>query len=64
MLDDNRLTYDKPVSPKFFASCENLIAEEGSIFFFHLTNKANKTKRVTNNIIIIAKPVRFLVLKK
>src|SRR5688572_20774163 len=32
MLDENKLTYTKPVNPKFLlASCENLIADEGSI---------------------------------
>jgi hypothetical protein len=41
MLDDNRLTYDKPVSPKFFKLWK-FIAEEGSILFIQ-ANKTNQT---------------------
>ena len=32
LLDENKLFYNSPVNPKFLlASCENLIADEGSI---------------------------------
>jgi hypothetical protein len=64
MLDDNRLTYDKPVSPKFFlASCENLIAEEGSIFFSSKQIKQNKPNELPTNIIIITKTSQILGAK-
>lgn len=64
MLDDNRLTYDKPVSPKFFlASCENLIAEEGSILFSSKQIKQNKPNELPTNIIIIAKTSQILGAK-
>jgi len=34
MLDENKLIYDKPKNPKFLlATCENLIADEGSVLF-------------------------------
>ena len=61
MLDDNRLVYDKPVSPKFFlASCENLIAEEGSILFSSKQIKQNKPNELPTNIIIVAKTSQIL----
>ncbi|MFV8363360.1 LUD domain-containing protein [Flavobacterium sp. ZT3P35] len=64
ILDDNRLTYDKPVSPKFFlASCENLIAEEGSILFSSKQIKQNKPNELPTNIIIIAKTSQILGAK-
>ena len=64
MLDDNRLVYDKPVSPKFFlASCENLIAEEGSILFSSKQIKQNKPNELPTNIIIVAKTSQILGTK-
>ena len=64
MLDDNRLAYDKPVSPKFFlGSCENLIAEEGSILFSSKQIKQNKPNELPTNIIIIAKTSQILGAK-
>lgn len=64
MLDDNRLVYDKPVSPKFFlASCENLIAEEGSILFSSKQIKQNKPNELPTNIIIVAKTSQILGAK-
>ena len=64
MLDDNRLVYEKPVSPKFFlASCENLIAEEGSILFSSKQIKQNKPNELPTNIIIVAKTSQILGTK-
>ena len=61
MLDDNRLVYEKPVSPKFFlARCENLIAEEGSILFSSKQIKQNKPNELPTNIIIVAKTSQIL----
>jgi hypothetical protein len=34
LLDENKLKYENPSEPKFLlASCENLIADEGSVLF-------------------------------
>ena len=64
MLDDNKLVYNKPFSPKFFlASCENLIAEEGSILFSSKQIKQNKPNELPTNIIIIAKTSQILGAK-
>ncbi len=64
MLDDNKLAYNIPVSPKFFlASCENLIAEEGSILFSSKQIKQNKPNELPTNIIIIAKTSQILGAK-
>ena len=64
MLDDNKLTYDKPVNPKFLlASCENLIAEEGSILFSSKQIKQNKPNELPTNIIIIANTSQILAAK-
>ena len=64
MLDDNRLLYDKPVNPKFFlGSCENLIAEEGSILFSSKQIKQNKPNELPTNIIILAKTSQILGAK-
>ena len=64
MLDDNRLVYEKPVSPIFFlARCENLIAEEGSILFSSKQIKQNKPNELPTNIIIVAKTSQILGTK-
>jgi len=55
MLEDNKLNYTKPVNPKFLlASCENLIADEGSILFSSNQIKQNKPQELPANIIILA----------
>lgn len=55
MLEENKITYDKPKTPAFFlASCENLIAEEGSILFSSKQIKQQKPNELPANIIIIA----------
>src|SRR5687768_7847075 len=42
LLDENKLTYAKTPNPKFLlASCENLIADEGSILFSSIQIKQN-----------------------
>ena len=43
LLDENKIAYKNPTSPKFlFSSCENLIADEGSILFSSNQIKQNK----------------------
>jgi len=55
MLDENKLNYTKPANPKFLlASCENLIADEGSILFSSNQIKQNKPQELPANIIILA----------
>jgi len=55
LLDENKLNYDQPTNPKFlFATCENLIAEEGSILFSSSQIKQNKPNELPTNIIIYA----------
>jgi L-lactate utilization protein LutC len=64
LLDENKLTYDKPKEPKFLlASCENLIAEEGSILFSSNQIKQNKPNELPNNIIILATTSQILEAK-
>jgi len=55
LLDENKLSYDQPNNPKFlFTTCENLIAEEGSILFSSSQIKQNKPNELPTNIIIYA----------
>jgi LUD domain len=55
MLEENRLLFDKPQNPKFLlASCENLIAEEGSILFSSNQIKQNKPNELPDNIVLVA----------
>lgn len=55
MLDENKLTYNQASKPKFlFASCENLIAEEGSVLFSSKQIKQNKPNELPSNIVIFA----------
>ena len=55
ILDENKLAYDQPTNPKFlFATCENLIAEEGSILFSSSQIKQNKPNELPTNIIVYA----------
>ena len=64
MLDENNLKYDKPTNPKFLlASCENLIAEEGSVLFSSNQIKQNKPNELPANIVIIATTSQILESK-
>ncbi|MFV8342730.1 LUD domain-containing protein [Flavobacterium sp. XS2P39] len=64
MLDDNKLIYNKPASPKFLlASCENLIAEEGSILFSSKQIKQHKPNELPANIIVLATTSQILGTK-
>ncbi len=64
MLDENKLHYDKPANPKFlFASCENLIADEGSVLFSSNQIKQNKPNDLPSNIIILATTSQILEAK-
>lgn len=64
ILDENNLTYDKAANPKFlFATCENLIAEEGSILFSSKQIKQHKPNELPANIIILATTSQILATK-
>jgi hypothetical protein len=61
LLDENKLQYIKPASPKFLlATCENLIADEGSILFSSLQIKQNKPNELPANIVIYATTSQIL----
>ena len=64
MLDDNKLLYSKPTNPKFLlASCENLIADEGSILFSSKQIKQHKPNELPVNIIVFAKTSQIIGAK-
>lgn len=64
ILEDNKLIYNKPANPKFlFATCENLIADEGSILFSSKQIKQNKPNELPVNIIILAKTSQIIGAK-
>jgi hypothetical protein len=55
LLDENKLTYGQNINPKFIlSSCENLLAEEGSILFSSNQIKQKKPNDLPTNIIILA----------
>ncbi len=55
MLEENKIEYQKLTNPLFFlATCENLIADEGSILFSSKQIKQRKPNELPTNIIIRA----------
>lgn len=61
LLDENKLRYSKPSNPKFLlATCENLIADEGSILFSSNQIKQNKPNELPANIVIYATTSQIL----
>lgn len=64
MLEENKLNYDKPLNPKFLlATCENLIADEGSVLFSSNQIKQNKPNELPANIVILATTSQILESK-
>lgn len=64
LLDENKLTYSATVEPKFLlASCESLIADEGSILFSSNQIKQLKPQELPINIIIVATTSQIKVSK-
>lgn len=64
LLDENKLFYHAPVKPKFLlASCENLIADEGSILFSSKQIKQNKPNELPANIVVIATTSQIRCIK-
>lgn len=63
-LDDNKLTYKNSTSPKFLlASCENLIADEGSVLLTSNQIKQNKPHELPANIVVFATTSQILESK-
>jgi hypothetical protein len=61
MLEENKIEYQKLTNPSFFlASCENLIADEGSILFSSKQIKQRKPNELPDNIIILAKTSQII----
>lgn len=64
LLDENKIDYAKPANPKFLlASCENLIADEGSVLFSSNQIKQNKPNELPTNIVILATTSQILESK-
>lgn len=64
LLDENKLLYQAPIKPRFLlATCENLIADEGSVLFSSRQIKQNKPNELPANIIIIATTSQILPTK-
>ena len=64
LLEENKLSFTKPANPKFLlASCENLIADEGSVLFSSNQIKQNKPNELPVNIVILATTSQILASK-
>lgn len=64
LLDENRLTYGMASNPRFlFSTCENLIADEGSVLFSSNQIKQLKPNELPTNIIIYATTSQLLAEK-
>ncbi|MBD3583792.1 lactate utilization protein B/C [Flavobacterium selenitireducens] len=64
MLDDNNVAHSGAPEPKFLlASCENLVADEGSILFSSKQIKQNKPNDLPSNIVILATTSQILESK-
>ncbi|MEN9488391.1 MAG: hypothetical protein RL494_656 [Bacteroidota bacterium] len=64
MLEENKVSFDNPKNPKFLlASCENLIADEGSILFSSNQIKQYKPSELPDNIILVATTSQIIVSK-
>jgi hypothetical protein len=64
LLEENKLPFEKPTNPTFLlASCENLIAEEGSILFSSKQIKQLKPFELPVNIIVVATTSQILRAK-
>jgi L-lactate utilization protein LutC len=64
LLDENKLNYNNPSEPKFIlASCENLIADEGSVLISSNQIKHFKPNELPDNIVILATTSQILETK-
>jgi hypothetical protein len=64
LLDENKLNYTNPTQPKFFfATCENLIADEGSVLFSSNQIRQKKPNELPDNIVILTTTSQILESK-
>ena len=64
LLDENKVVYLNTKNPKFLlASCENLIADEGSVLFSSNQIKQLKPNELPDNIVILATTSQILESK-
>lgn len=64
MLEENKVVFQNTTNPKFLlASCENLIADEGSVLFSSNQIKQNKPNDLPANIVILATTSQILESK-
>lgn len=64
LLDENKLNYTNPQQPKFIlATCENLVADEGSILFSSNQIKQKKPHELPPNIVVYATTSQILGTK-
>ena len=64
LLEENKLEYKNITAPKFFfASCENLLADEGSVLFSSNQIKHKKPNELPDNIVILATTSQILETK-
>lgn len=63
-LDENKLNYNNIQNPSFFfTSCENLIADEGSILFSSKQLKQFKIDELPANVVVFASTSQILMSK-
>lgn len=64
MLDANNISRTNVTKPSFLlASCENLIAEEGSVLFSSNQIKQNKPNDLPDNIVLVATTSQIILSK-
>ncbi len=64
LLDENKINYTSSTAPSFMlSSCENLIADEGSVLFSSNQIKHYKPNELPDNIIILATTSQILESK-
>lgn len=64
MLDENNISRSNITQPRFLlASCENLIAEEGSVLFSSNQIKQHKPNDLPDNIVLIATTSQIILSK-
>jgi hypothetical protein len=64
MLEENNIVYKNSTAPKFLlATCESLIAEEGSVMFSSNQIKQNKPHDLPINIVVIATTSQIVLSK-
>ncbi|WP_310555524.1 lactate utilization protein B/C [Flavobacterium sp.] len=64
MLEENKIEFENPKSPRFLlASCESLIADEGSILFSSNQIKQKKPNELPDNIVLVATTSQIIANK-